>query len=204
MQNKYRLIAATGNPDKVREFRELSGDSPVEIVSYKELGVKVDIVENGSSFAENALLKARSVHAATGGTVFADDSGLSVDAMDGAPGIYSARFMGEDADYETKCGEIFRRLRGVPEGKRGAAFCCAIACVFEDGTEEVREAEVRGMIIDEMRGEGGFGYDPIFYVPEFGCTTAEMTEEQKNKISHRGKAFRAALPGILEHLLKNE
>ena len=202
----HKIIAATGNRDKVREFKELAGDLPAEILSLKDIGFTGEIIETGRSFAENAKIKARSVWQQTGGIVFADDSGLAIDALGGFPGIYSARFMGEDASYELKCGELNRRLdqAGVPQEMRTAQFVCAIAAVFSDGHEELTEAKVEGLIIREMRGENGFGYDPIFYVPEFGCTTAEMSEEQKNQISHRGLAFMQMLPKIREWLEKEE
>lgn len=192
------IIAATGNPDKVREFREIAGDLPVQIISQRDAGFHGDIIEDGKSFADNARIKARTVWEQTGGLVFADDSGLAIDALDGFPGIYSARFMGEDASYVDKCAELNRMLdeKGVPAGERTAQFVCAIAAVFPDGHEELTEAKVEGVIIREMRGAHGFGYDPVFYVPSFGCTTAEMSEEQKNQISHRGKAFVQLLPQI--------
>ena len=200
------LIAATGNRDKVREFKELAGDLPVEILSLKDIEFKGEIIETGKSFAENARIKARSVWEQTGGLVFADDSGLAIDALGGLPGIYSARFMGEDASYELKCSELNRKLdqAAVPPEERTAQFVCAIAAVFPDGHEELTEAKVEGLIIREMRGRNGFGYDPIFYVPEFGCTTAEMSEEQKNLISHRGLAFMQMLPKIREWIEREE
>ena len=202
----HKIIAATGNRDKVREFRELAGDLPVEILSLKDIEFTGEIVETGTSFAENARIKARSVWEQTGGLVFADDSGLAIDALDGFPGIYSARFMGEDAPYDLKCAELNRMLdeKGVPQEERTARFVCAIAAVFPDGHEELTEADVEGLIIREMRGRNGFGYDPVFYVPEFGCTTAEMSEEQKNLISHRGLAFVQMIPKIREWLEKEE
>ena len=194
----YTLIAATGNPDKVREFKELAGDLPVQIVSMREAGFRGDIIEDGETFAQNARIKARTVWEQTGGLVFADDSGLAIDALNGFPGIYSARFLGEDASYVDKCAELNRMLdeKQVPQEARTAQFVCAIAAVFPDGHEAFTEAKVEGVIIREMRGAHGFGYDPVFYVPAFGCTTAEMSDEQKNAISHRGKAFVQLLPQI--------
>ncbi len=194
----YTLIAATGNPDKVREFKELAGDLPVQIVSMREAGFSGDIIEDGETFAQNARIKARTVWEQTGGLVFADDSGLAIDALNGFPGIYSARFLGEDASYVDKCAALNRMLdeKQVPQEARTAQFVCAIAAVFPDGHEAFTEAKVEGVIIREMRGAHGFGYDPVFYVPAFGCTTAEMSDEQKNAISHRGKAFVQLLPQI--------
>ena len=194
----YTLIAATGNPDKVREFKELAGDLPVQIVSMREAGFRGDIIEDGETFAQNARIKARTVWEQTGGLVFGDDSGLAIDALNGFPGIYSARFLGEDASYVDKCAELNRMLdeKQVPQEARTAQFVCAIAAVFPDGHEALTEAKVEGVIIREMRGAHGFGYDPVFYVPAFGCTTAEMSDEQKNAISHRGKAFVQLLPQI--------
>ena len=200
----HTIIAATGNRDKVREFRELAEGLPVDIVSLKDIEFTGDIEETGTTFAENARIKARSVWQQTGGLVFADDSGLAIDALGGFPGIYSARFMGEDASYEAKCAELNRLLdeKNVPQEERTAQFVCAIAAVFPDGHEELTEAKVEGIIIHEMLGENGFGYDPIFYVPSFGCTTAQMSEEQKNQISHRGLAFMQMLPKIREWIEK--
>ena len=191
------LIAATGNPDKVREFKEIANDPDIRILSLKDIGFAGEIREDGTTFAENARIKARSVWQQTGGLVFADDSGLAIDALGGFPGIYSARFM-ENASYHDKCFDLIRRLdeAGVPDDLRTAQFVCAIAAIFPDGHEELCEAKVEGLIIHGMRGEHGFGYDPIFYVPSFGCTTAEMSEEQKNAISHRGLAFAQMMPKI--------
>ena len=159
---------------------------------WKEEGFDPDIVEDGKTFEENALIKARAVHAlAEGAYVMADDSGLCIDALDGAPGIYSARFCGEDSTYPEKFAKIFEMLKDVPEEKRTAKFVCSIAVVRPDGSEFTVRGEVCGVLHEKPMGDGGFGYDPIFYVPEFGMTTAQMTKEQKNSISHRGKASRA-------------
>ena len=158
----------------------------------KEEGYDPDIVEDGKTFEENALIKARTVHAlAEGAYVMADDSGLCIDALDGAPGIYSARFCGENSTYPEKFAKIFEMLKDVPEEKRTAKFVCSIAVVRPDGSEFTVRGEVCGVLHEKPEGDGGFGYDPIFYVPEFGMTTAQMTKEQKNSISHRGKASRA-------------
>ncbi len=186
-----RIIFATGNAGKMREIREILADFGAEILSMKEAGISTDAEENGASYEENALIKARAVAEKAGdAVVLADDSGLEIDALGGEPGIYSARYLGEDTSYRVKNANLIERLAGVPEEKRTARFVCAIAAVLPDGRELVTKAAVEGRIGYEEKGEGGFGYDPIFYVPEFGRTTAELSEEEKNQISHRGKALR--------------
>ena len=190
-ENAEKIIFATGNKDKLKEIRMILRDLPVEIVSMKEAGCAIDIVENGKTFEENALIKARAIHDITGALVLADDSGLEVDYLDKAPGIYSARFLGEDTSYDIKNNYILEKLKDVPEEKRTARFVCAVAAVFPDGEEVTRRGTIEGIIGYEIAGENGFGYDPIFYVPEYGCTTAELPPEKKNVISHRGKALRA-------------
>lgn len=186
-----RIIFATGNAGKMREIREILADFGGEILSMKEAGISTDAEENGASYEENALIKARAVaEKARDAVVLADDSGLEIDALGGEPGIYSARYLGEDTSYRVKNANLIERLAGVPEKKRTARFVCAIAAVLPDGRELVTKAAVEGRIGYEEKGEGGFGYDPIFYVPEFGRTTAELSEEEKNQISHRGKALR--------------
>lgn len=192
MTKDLKLIIATSNKDKVREIGEILKDTPFEAVSMHEEGLDPEIVEDGKTFEENALIKARTVHALRPECyVMADDSGICIDALDGAPGIYSARFCGENSTYPEKFKKIFEMLADVPEEKRTAKFCCSIAVVRPDGTDFTVRGEVCGVLHEEPQGEGGFGYDPIFYVPEFGMTTAQMTKEQKNAISHRGKALRA-------------
>ena len=195
---KRRIIFATGNKDKMKEIRQILADLGMEIISMKEAGVDIDIVEDGMSFEENAEIKARSVsRVLTNDIVLADDSGLEIDYLDKAPGIYSARFAGEDTSYDIK-NRIFRdRLEGVPDEERTARFVCAVAAVFPDGTSETVRETIEGRIAHEPAGENGFGYYPIFYVPEYECTTAEMSEEQKNELSHRGKALRS-MKRILE------
>ena len=190
---KHRIIFATGNAGKMREIREILSDFGLEILSMKEAGVAADIVEDGSTYEENALLKARAVAKKTGepDIVLADDSGLEVDYLNKEPGIYSARYLGEDTPYTIKNHNLIERLNGVPDEKRTARFVCAIAVVLPDGRELTTRAAIEGRIDYEEKGQGGFGYDPIFYVPEFGKTTAELTEEEKNAVSHRGKALRA-------------
>ena len=198
-----RMIFATGNENKMKEIREILGALPLEILSMKEAGVSADIVEDGKTFEENALIKARAICKLAGEMVLADDSGLEIDYLNKEPGIYSARYMGEDTSYHIKNKSLIDRLEGVPDEKRTARFVCAIAAVFPDGTTSVVRETIEGQIGHEIVGANGFGYDPIFYVPEFGCTTAEMTPEQKNKLSHRGKALRA-IKILLEEKLNEE
>lgn len=186
-----RLIFATGNENKMKEIREILEGLPVQILSMKEAGIEADIVEDGLSFEENALIKARAVCKLAGEMVLADDSGLEVDYLNKEPGIYSARYMGEDTSYHIKNANLIERLEGVPDEKRTARFVCAIAAAFPDGTMKTVRAAMEGRIGYKESGENGFGYDPIFYLPEYGCTSAELSMEEKNKISHRGKALRA-------------
>ena len=198
-----QIIFATGNAGKMREIQSIMADLGVPVKSMKEAGIDPDIEENGTSFEENAIIKAREVAAAAGAcdsVVLADDSGLEIDALGGEPGIYSARYLGEDTPYEEKNRELIRRLEGIPEEKRTARFVCAIAAVLPDGREFTVCGTIEGRIGYESKGQGGFGYDPIFYVPEFGKTTAEMTSEEKNRVSHRGKALEL----MKEVLRKNE
>lgn len=187
--SKTRLVFATGNQGKVNEFRQMLGES-YEILSMKDLDVAVDIVEDGRTFEENAVIKAKTVMEATGEMVLADDSGFEVDCLGKEPGIYSARYMGEDTPYSVKNAELLRRCEGVPEEKRDARFVCVIACAYPDGTVDTATGVIEGKIAHEPKGENGFGYDPIFYLPERGCTTGELLPEEKNAISHRGIAVR--------------
>lgn len=185
-----RLIFATGNANKMLEIKEILGELPVEILSMKEAGIEADIVEDGSTFEENALIKAKEICKLAGEMVLADDSGLEIDYLNGEPGIYSARYMGEDTSYRIKNKNLIDRLEGVPAEKRTARFVCAIAAAFPDGRSFVVRGTIEGMIGYEERGENGFGYDPIFYLPEKGVSTAELSPEEKNSISHRGNALR--------------
>lgn len=187
---KRKIVFATGNAGKMREIKEILSDTDWEVVSMKEIGADVEIEEDGTTFEENAAIKARAVAAVCGEIVLADDSGLEVDALNKEPGIYSARYMGEDTPYAVKNANIINRLEGIPEESRTARFVCAIAAVFPDGKEIITHGEIEGRIDYEEKGENGFGYDPIFYVPEFGRTTAELGDLEKNSISHRGKALR--------------
>ena len=185
----------------MREIRMILEDLGVPIISMKEAGIFTTVEENGSSFEENAALKARAVMEQTGGIVLADDSGLEIDWLDGAPGIYSARFMGEETSYDIKNAALIEKLAGVPDEKRTARFVCAIACALPDGRILTSRGVMEGRIGYEIRGKNGFGYDPIFYLPEYGCTSAEISPEQKNELSHRGKALRS-MKEKLEYILK--
>ncbi|HBA49557.1 MAG TPA: non-canonical purine NTP pyrophosphatase [Lachnospiraceae bacterium] len=186
-----RVIFATGNEGKMREIRSILADTYTEILSMKEAEIRAEVTEDGKTYEENALIKARAVaEAVSGGIVMADDSGLEIDFLNREPGVYSARYMGENTSYHVKNANLISRLEGVPEEKRTARFVCAIAAVLPDGRELTVRAAIEGRIGYEEKGSNGFGYDPIFYVPELGRTTAELTEEEKNLISHRGKALR--------------
>ena len=188
---KHRIIFATGNAGKMREIRLILGDLGCEILSMKEAGANPEIVEDGTTFAENAEIKAKAVWACTGDIVLADDSGLVVDYIGGEPGVYSARYMGEDTSYEIKNRNLIERLKDAPEDGRTARFVCNIAAVMPDGRVLHTEATMEGIIAHEPAGSGGFGYDPILMIPEYGVTSAELTIDQKNRISHRGKALEA-------------
>ena len=185
-----RIIFATGNPGKMKEIRMILADLPLPVVSMKEAGVEARIVEDGNSFEENAVIKARTVMELTGEPAMADDSGLEIDWLGGAPGIYSARYMGEDTSYEIKNRALLEKLEGVPEEKRTARFVCSIACAFPDGRIFTSRGTMEGVIAHDIKGANGFGYDPIFYLPDLKCTSAEISPEQKNELSHRGKALR--------------
>ena len=200
-----KIIFATGNQNKMREIREIMGNLHVEILSMKEAGIGADITEDGTTFEENAAIKAKAVaellpEQDRDTIVLADDSGLEIDALNGEPGIYSARYMGEDTSYHIKNAELIHRLEGVPAEKRTARFVCAVAAVLPDRTCLTVRGTIEGRIGYEERGSNGFGYDPIFMLPDRGCTTAELPPEEKNRISHRGKALRLMeekLRGIL-------
>lgn len=183
-----KIIAATKNKNKIREFKEILPD--FEIITQEEAGIDLDVEETGTTFRENALLKARAIFEKTKLPALADDSGLEVYALGGAPGVYSARYGGEGLDDRGRLELLLKNMENVEEELRGAQFVCAIAFVTEEKTYEA-QGVCEGVIIGEARGENGFGYDPVFYVPEHGKTAAEMTSEEKNSISHRGKALRA-------------
>ena len=199
----HRIIFATGNEGKMREIRALLGDLGLPVLSMKEAGVDLDIVEDGTTFGENAEIKAKAVWKVTGDIVLADDSGLAVDYIGGEPGIYSARYMGEDTSYEIKNRNIIDRLKDAGGRSRSAPFVCNIAAVLPDGRVLHTEETMEVMIAEEPAGSGGVGYDPILFLPEYGLTSAEITMEEKNKISHRGKALRA-MKAALEKVLKRE
>ncbi len=190
-----RIVFATGNKGKMNEIREIMADFGIEIVSMREAGVEVDVEENGTTFMENSFIKAEAVAAKckelghTDDIVLADDSGLVVDALGGEPGIYSARYLGEDTPYSIKNAKIIERMEGVEPDKRSARFVCAIACVLPDGSHLESEATYEGAIGYEEKGTNGFGYDPIFYLPDRDCYSAELDPDEKNRISHRGKAL---------------
>lgn len=194
-----RIIFATGNAGKMREIKEILADMNVEILSMKEAGINVDIVEDGKTFEENALVKAKAIAAFTDDIVLADDSGLEVDYLNKEPGIYSARYMGEDTSYDIKNQAILDRLAGVPKEERTARFVCAIAAVLPDKKELVTRETIEGYIGERPAGENGFGYDPIFYVEEYECSTAELSDAQKNAVSHRGKALRSMKKLLHQH-----
>lgn len=206
---KQLIIFATGNKGKIREIRDIITDPDTEVLSMREAGVEADPDENGKSFEENALIKARAVAELirrqksegtlsfdttdTQVTVMSDDSGLVIDALGGEPGIYSARYLGYDTDYNYKMEQIMKRMENVPDPERTARFVAAVGAVFPDGSEHVVIGAMEGMIAHGIYGQNGFGYDPFFYLPEYGKTSAEITEEEKNAISHRGKALRSMI-----------
>ena len=194
-----RLVFATGNKGKMNEIREIMEDSGYEIISMKEAGFDREIVEDGTTYEENALIKVRAVKSYLEETgfpgeyvVMADDSGLEVDYLGGKPGIYSARYMGEDTPYSVKNQAIIDALEGVPDEQRGARFVCAIAMLFPDGIEKTTRATYEGIVAREAKGTNGFGYDPMFFLPQCNATDAEMPIEFKNRHSHRAKALRQA------------
>lgn len=198
-----KLIFATGNKDKMNEIREIMEDLGFEVTSMKDEGIDSDPDENGSSFEENALIKAEAVHKIVKekgmeAIVLADDSGLEIDCLNKEPGIYSARYMGRDVPYSEKNADLIRRTNETGDKDRTARFVCAVAAFFPDGTSKVVRGTIEGTVAFEPSGNRGFGYDPIFYVPELGCTTADLTNEQKNSVSHRGNALR-----LMKEELKN-
>ena len=186
---KQRIIFATNNNGKMKEVKEILSDLDVEVISLKEAGILIDVVEDGTTFEENAIIKAKAIHELTKGLILADDSGLEVDYLNKEPGVYSARYMGEDTSYKIKNQNILDRLEGVPDEKRTARFVCAIAAVLPDGEVITTTGSMEGRIGYKESGENGFGYDPIFYLPEYSCSTADLSMELKNKLSHRGIAL---------------
>ena len=196
---KKQIIFATGNKDKMREIREIMADVDVEVISMKEAGIVVDVEENGTTFEENALIKAKAIAEHTDAIVLADDSGLEIDYLDKAPGVYSARFMGEETSYVIKNQALIDKLDGVVKEERTARFVCAIGAVLPNKETLVVRETMEGYIGDHAEGENGFGYDPIFFLDEFGCSSAALSREQKNEISHRGKALRAMKEILKSH-----
>jgi XTP/dITP diphosphohydrolase len=188
----HDLLVATTNLHKLEEYRAIFSDLPYRLLSLRDIWLDMDVEETGTTFAENAELKARSYAQASGLLTLADDSGLEIDALGGAPGVYSARFAGKDTSYEERFRLILERLKGLPTEQRGARFRCVIAIAEPSGATRLVEGVIEGVIADAPRGERGFGYDPIFLVPEIGMTTAELTAEDKNRISHRGRAAQLA------------
>ncbi len=204
------IIFATGNKNKMIEIRMILADLGCKILSQKEAGIQADVVEDGQTFEENALIKAttiadiaRKMPEYKNAVVLADDSGLEIDALNKEPGIYSARYMGEDTSYDIKNQALIDRLEGVPDEKRTARFVCAIAAALPDGSTEVVRGTMEGRIGYEITGENGFGYDPIFYLPQFGCSSAELEPEKKNELSHRGEGLRT-MRKVLEEKLESK
>ena len=185
-----KIIFATGNENKLREIRQITENMGIEIVSMKDAGYYTEVEETGTTFEENAYLKASAIAKKCNLPTLADDSGLEIDYLNKEPGIYSSRFMGEDTPHSVKNAELLRRMEGVPDEKRTARFVCAICFVRPDGSSETVRATMEGRVAYKSAGKNGFGYDPIFFLPERGCTSAELSPEEKNKISHRGKALR--------------
>ena len=204
------IIFATGNKNKMIEIRMILADLGCKILSQKEAGIQADVVEDGQTFEENALIKAttianiaRKMPEYKNAVVLADDSGLEIDALNKEPGIYSARYMGEDTSYDIKNQALIDRLEGVPDEKRTARLVCAIAAALPDGSTEVVRGTMEGRIGYEITGENGFGYDPIFYLPQFGCSSAELEPEKKNELSHRGEGLRK-MRKVLEKKLESK
>ncbi len=183
----HKIVIATKNEGKVREIKKILSDMPVDVVSMNEEGIDIEIEENGSTFEDNALIKAKSVKSLTDGIVIADDSGLEVDSLGGAPGVYSARFAGDEADDGKNNAKLLSMMQGLSD--RTARFVCSIAVVLPDGSQYVVRGECRGEIAHEPVGSNGFGYDPLFFLPEYGSTMAELDIDMKNRISHRAKAL---------------
>lgn len=186
-----RIVFATGNQDKMKEIRMIMADLNLPVISMKEAGIRIDIVEDGTTFEENALIKARAIaKLLPEDIVMADDSGLEIDYLNKEPGIYSARYMGENTSYDIKNNHILERMKEVPWEQRTARFVCVVAAVFPDHRDVIGYGTMEGKIADHIAGENGFGYDPIFWLDECNCTSAEISPEQKNELSHRGKALR--------------
>jgi len=198
-----RVLLATQNQGKVQELQDLLKGLQIEVVSLREISLWEEVEENGATFAENARIKARRAAEISGMISLADDSGLEVDALGGAPGVHSARFAGEPRDDDRNIDKLLQLLEGVPDERRTARFRCVLAIVTPAGEEFLTEGTVEGKILRERRGHGGFGYDPVFFVPELGRTMAELDLAQKNELSHRAQAFEKAIPILKELARKN-
>lgn len=196
-----KIILASNNKGKIKEVRQILGDMPVELLTMKEAGADMEIDENGATFEENALIKARAVMEYTGCLTIADDSGLEVDYLNKEPGVYSARYMGHDTSYDIKNRSIIDRLRGIEGSDRSARFVCAVAAVFPDGREIVTRGTMEGIIAEKPSGENGFGYDPILYLPQLSKSSAELTDEEKNSISHRGEALEKLKKELVKYMV---
>ena len=194
-----KIIFATGNENKLKEVRQIMQDMDIEIISMKEAGINIEIEETGTTFLENSYLKAKTIWDITGGIVMADDSGLVIDYLNGEPGLYSARYMGENTSYDIKNANILERMKAAKGNERSARFVASIVCILPNGKELSVVETMEGIIADKVAGENGFGYDPILYLPDYDCTSAELSDNEKNKISHRGKALR-----LMREKLKNE
>ena len=194
-----RILFATGNENKMKEIREILGDCGLEVLSLKEAGIAADVVEDGTTFEENACKKVTEIASLSpDDIILADDSGLEIDYLNREPGIYSARYLGEDTSYDIKNQALLYRLTGVEKERRSARFVCAIAAAVPGSGVFTTRGTIEGYIGWEMAGSNGFGYDPIFYVDAYGCSTAELTMEQKNALSHRGNALRAMKEDLIK------
>ena len=189
--DKKQILFATTNEGKLGEIRAILAGTDIEVISLKDAGIDIEVIEDGTTFRENAVIKAETIMKATGKLTLADDSGLEVDALNKEPGVLSARYMGEDTSYHIKNQSIIDRLEGIKDEDRTARFVCSIAAIDMEGNETVVRETMEGYIGYKEAGENGFGYDPIFMLPEYGCTSAEISMEEKNIISHRGKALRS-------------
>ena len=201
---KKQILFATTNEGKLGEIRAILEGTDIEVISLKDAGIDIEVIEDGTTFRENAVIKAEAIMKATGKLTLADDSGLEVDFLNKEPGIYSARYCGVNTPYKIKNRNILERLTDVPDEKRTARFVCAIAAAYPDGETVTVQATMEGRIGYEETGLNGFGYDPIFYLPEYGCYSAQLPPEKKNEISHRGKALRMMAGKILEDTIKEK
>lgn len=199
VNDMVKILLATGNPHKARELSAMLSGCDVEVLTLKDVGFAGEIIEDGETFEENAEIKARAA-ASLGYIGVGDDSGLCVDFLGGAPGVYSARYAGEPCDNSKNNEKLLSEMAGVPEDKRGAKFVCVICCVFPDGRKIVSRGECPGRILTSYAGSGGFGYDPLFYCTERGKSYAEMTEEEKNSVSHRARAMKGFLDKFISEI----